>query len=83
MKIPVFLYADDYGEYESERGKLLWNLRELPFPLALDDGELEEKIQMFDEPKYLDRLGELFRETEMIEDGKAAGRIVDIICQQC
>ncbi|MDE7019194.1 MAG: CDP-glycerol glycerophosphotransferase family protein, partial [Lachnospiraceae bacterium] len=38
MKIPVFLYVDDYKEYEEERGKLLWDLRRLPFPLALDDG---------------------------------------------
>ena len=34
MRVPVLLYAEDYGEYERERGKLLWNLRELPFPLA-------------------------------------------------
>jgi len=44
MEIPVFLYADDYAEYEKERGKLLWNLKELPFPLAVTDDELEDKI---------------------------------------
>lgn len=77
MKVPVFLYADDYGQYEGERGKLLWDLRKLPFPLALDDGELEQRIREFDKEKYLDELDRLFRETEMVEDGNAAGRVVD------
>lgn len=77
MKVPVFLYADDYGQYEGERGKLLWDLRKLPFPLALDDGELESRIREFDRVKYLDELDRLFRETEMVEDGNAAGRVVD------
>ena len=41
MRIPVFLYADDYEEYEKEWGKLLWGLRKLLFPLAANDEELE------------------------------------------
>lgn len=81
MKIPVFLYADDYKEYEAERGRLLWDLREMPFPLALDDEELGRRIQDFDETAYLDRLEALFRETEMVEDGNAAGRVADFIKQ--
>ena len=83
MRIPVFLYAEDYGEYEAERGKLLWDLRQMPFPLALNDRELESRIQEFDEAEYLDRLEELFRETEMTEDGKAAGRVVDVVGRWC
>lgn len=79
MKIPVFLYAEDYGTYEAERGKLLWDLRELPFPLALDNGELEDKITGFDEAKYQGGLEKLFDETEMTEDGRAAGRVADVI----
>ncbi|WP_300784606.1 CDP-glycerol glycerophosphotransferase family protein [uncultured Acetatifactor sp.] len=80
MKIPVFLYADDYGAYEAERGRLLWDLRELPFPLALEDEELEGRILGFDERLYLDKLDALFRETETVEDGRAAGRVADVIC---
>lgn len=83
MKIPVFLYADDYGEYESERGRLLWDLRKMPFPLALDDEELEEKIVGFQEAVYLDGLETLFRETGMVEDGNAAGRVADVVCRNC
>ncbi len=79
MKIPVFLYADDYREYEGERGKLLWDLRKLPFPLALNDGELEEKVRAFDSGKYLEGLKEMFETTEMVEDGMAAGKVAEIV----
>lgn len=79
MKIPVFLYADDYKEYEGERGKLLWDLRKLPFPLAVDDNELEEQIDNFDGNQYLDMLERLFQETELVEDGKAAEHVADRI----
>ena len=33
MKIPVFLYVDDYKEYVEDRGDLLWRYEEIPFPL--------------------------------------------------
>ena len=56
MRVPVLLYAEDYGEYERERGKLLWNLRELPFPLAQDDGELERQILGFQDERYQAKL---------------------------
>lgn len=72
MRIPVFLYADDYAEYEGERGKLLWDLKELPFPLAVDEEELDEVIQKFDKETYQRDLERLFSETGMVEDGKAS-----------
>ncbi len=79
MKIPVFLYADDYKEYEKERGKLLWDLGKLPFPLALNNDELVQKIRDFDSEQYLKMLEVLFQETKMKEDGKAAEHVVEII----
>lgn len=79
MKIPIFLYAEDYKEYEKERGKLLWNLRELPFLLAENDKELERRIEHFDENAYREALDRLFEDTQMVEDGKAASHAADII----
>lgn len=79
MKVPVFLYADDYKQYEGERGKLLWDLRKLPFPLAINDEELEKQIRNFDQEQYLNDLDRLFRETEMAEDGNGAGCVVETI----
>lgn len=81
MDIPVFLYADDYAEYEGERGSLLWNLRELPFPLAENDGELEEQVRAFDEEGYKQNLLKLYESTGMEEDGRASKRVVDFICK--
>lgn len=58
-------------------------MRELPFPLALEDEELERRILGFDERLYLDKLDALFRETETVEDGRAAGRVADFMRQPC
>ena len=55
----------------------------MPFPLALDDQELEGRILEFEEAVYLDGLETLFRETGMVEDGNAAGRVADVICRNC
>lgn len=79
MRIPVFLYAEDYGEYEKERGELLWNLRELPFPLALNEKELKMRIRWFDEDEYLRKLERLFQDTEMVENGDGAAKVADMI----
>lgn len=79
MRIPVFLYAEDSSEYEKERGKLLWNLEDLPFVLVGSNEELEEKIQNFDLNNYLRELEQLFAETGMVEDGYAAKRVADSI----
>lgn len=79
MRIPIFIYADDYTEYEKERGKLLWDLRKLPFPMAEDDGELERQIIAFDETGYQQKLEKLFQDTEMTEDGRAAEHVADKI----
>lgn len=79
MKVPVFLYAEDYDAYEKERGKLLWDLKKLPFILAMNNEELEKQIKKFDKNVYLFRLEQLFIETEMVEDGNAASHVADMI----
>lgn len=80
MRIPVFLYADDYAAYERERGKLLWDLRKLPFPLAQTDAEMKERVAQFDAKAYQRELDALFASTGMKEDGKASRRVADFIC---
>lgn len=79
MRIPVFLYADDYAEYEGERGKLVWDMRKLPFPLATNDEELDEAVRKFEKETYQKNLERLFCETEMVEDGKASTRVSECI----
>lgn len=77
--MPVFLYCDDYKKYEGERGKLLWDLRKLPFPLAENDGELEKNIEQFDRDEYGKRLEALFNDTGMTEDGNGAATVADFL----
>lgn len=79
MKMPIFIYADDYKEYEKERGKLLWDLKKLPFPFAEENNELESQIINFDEIRYRRELERLFKDTEIVEDGRAAKHVADKI----
>lgn len=83
MEMPVFLYADDYKEYEGERGRLLWDLRKLPFPLSENNQELKHQIENFDEKRYQENLKKLFAKTQMIEDGKAAEKVIKFIEKRC
>ena len=48
MRIPVFLYMDDLQEYVRERGELMWNMDELPFPVSETNDQLEKEIIKFD-----------------------------------
>ena len=82
MYVPIFLYADDYVEYENERGSLLWDLRKLPFLLAENDEQLEEKIGKFEDKKYQEELTKLFDDARILEDGRASARVVDFIFEK-
>lgn len=79
MKMPIFLYCDDYAEYENERGSLLWDLRKLPFPMAENMGELKKSIREFDENSYRKNLEGLIMDTGMKEPGDASTKVVDFI----
>lgn len=79
MKIPIFLYCDDYNEYEKERGKLLWDLTELPFGFSQTDKELDNVISSFDFKLYIMKLNKLIKRENILEDGKASVRIMKFI----
>lgn len=79
MGIPIFLYCDDYKDYENERGSLLWNLHELPFPLAQNNDEMVTGIDEFNKEKYLTSLDKMLTETGMVEDGSASQRVGNYI----
>ncbi len=79
MRIPVFLYVDDLDDYVADRGKLTWNIDEIPFPMSKNNEELENDIKEFDKESYLDKLEKTFDKMKLLEDGKAAGRVADIV----
>lgn len=79
VKMPVFLYIYDLEEYVEERGNLVWNLEDLPFPSGVNTGDLVDNILTFDVDDYEDRLGKIFQKIELQEDGMASSKIVDIL----
>ncbi len=79
MRIPVFLYADDLKEYVEDRGELMWDMKKLPFGVAETNEELKEMIAGFEQKDYEDAVGEFLKECGVLEDGKASGRVADVI----
>lgn len=77
--IPGFIYADDLEEYIADRGDLFFDMYKLPFPVALDNDELIENIKQFDDEEYKKKTEMFKKEVGIFEDGKASGRVVDLI----
>lgn len=77
--IPAFLYAEDIEKFTNDRGTLLWNSEELPFPVARNSIELLENIQKFDAEKYTEELNKLFQKVALFEPGDASIQVVKII----
>lgn len=77
--MPVFLYADDQETYEKERGKLMWDIKELPFSAAKTNEELWENIRSYNDDIYIDKVKGFLKEHGVLEDGKASERVVEIL----
>ena len=77
--IPGFIYADDLEDYVEDRGDLMFDMRELPFPVALNNEELMGNILGFDMGQYEKAVGEFMAGVGNEEDGKASGRVVELI----
>lgn len=77
--MPGFLYVDDLEEYVADRGDLMFDMHQLPFPVALNNEELMENIGRFEEEEYGKRLREFMEEMGIFEDGKASERVVRLI----
>ena len=79
MRIPVFVYADDLDNYINDRGSFIRDIYEFPFPVAKTNEELRNNIINFDETTYLRKVNDFFESEEVLEDGEASKRAVDII----
>lgn len=77
--IPGFLYADDLEEYTADRGDLFFDMYKLPFPVALNNDELMERIEQFREDVYQEKLAAFMKKAGVFEDGKASRRVVELI----
>lgn len=77
--IPGFIYADDLEDYIADRGDLMFDMYELPFPVALNNEELMENIRKFDVEEYRKKTEEFIEEMGIFEDGRASERVVELI----
>ena len=74
----VFLYTEDEEEYKKQKD-LLFPMAELPFPKGRDQQEMEYEMMQFDEKTYSEKLREFNARFGILEDGKASGRVVELI----
>lgn len=79
---PCVLYAPDFDEYVAKERGLYFDLRELPFPIAETMDELREAIRNFDLEEYLLQVEAFLDRIGSFEDGNAAKRVCEFICQQ-
>lgn len=79
IRLPGFLYADDLEEYVADRGDLFFDMYRLPFPVARNNDELIRNILRFDADTYHMKTDRFMERVGMFEDGKASGRVVDLI----
>lgn len=77
--LPVFFYVYDLKDYIGERGHLLFDLDELPFPYAETMNDLCQQIDSFVSDEYKKGLQGLWENLGLVEDGQASTRIADIV----
>lgn len=75
-----FLYATDVEEYRNDRD-YYFDIKELPFPLAENNEQLEKNILNFNEEIYQKKLNELFEQVGLCETGHASEKVADYIEQ--
>ena len=78
-RMPGFIYADDLKEYVTDRGKLMFSMEEIPFPVAQDNDELAEVILGFDQEAYEKKVEQFIQKVGIMEDGRASERVVDLV----
>ena len=74
----VFIYAPDFEEYNNVTG-LYYPLEETPFPIAMNNQELAERILSFDQDTFLQRTDEFLAGKEAVDDGHSAQRAAELI----
>ena len=57
----------------------MFDMRKLPFPVALDNDSLMRNIAEFDSEKYERDVKVFMKRVGNEEDGKASGRVVELI----
>lgn len=75
LKRPVFLYCFDFNEYTGKDRELYFNMRELPFSIALSNKELCDNIHLFDFAEYLKKIRKFQNSVGICENGVACSSL--------
>ena len=75
---PGFLYAEDYEEMKRTKD-YYFDLKDLPFTLALSNEELMKQIESFDEEDYQRKCQDFRDMLGFYDDGHASEAIADLI----
>lgn len=76
---PCFIYAADLDKYRNQERGFYYPIDTTPFAIARNNDEIAEAIRSFDEERYSNRLRAFLNDKGCMEDGAAAGRVVDLI----
>ena len=79
LKMPCFIYVEDYEEYIKERGNLFFDLKDLPFSVATNNSDLMKNISCFNKKEYEERVDDFIRIVGICENGKASEEVVKLI----
>ncbi len=71
IDMPVFLYADDLDTYQSDRNRLYFDLRRLPYPFADSEAALIANIRSFDRTAYRSKVHTFLESLGTRETGEA------------
>lgn len=77
---PAFIYARDIKQYINSRG-FFYPLDQTPFSIAETDEELSGNIMNFDSEAYAKAVKAFLDDKQCYENGHAAERTVDFICE--
>ena len=77
---PLFILAKDIDMFNNLRG-FYYHLDETPFPIAVTDSELIENIKDFNDADYRKKSLAFLEGKGCYEEGKAAKKIADKICE--
>lgn len=77
---PAFIYARDIKQYINSRG-FFYPLDQTPFSIAETDEELSGNIMDFDSEAYAKAVKAFLDDKQCYENGHAAERTVDFICE--
>lgn len=81
-KKPCFQFATDIEEYKNDRN-FYFPVDSMPFPLCVNNEELQNAIFLFDEQKYKKNLNAFFERVGMVMDGQASKKCTDWIIDKC